>query len=102
MSKQTPTLDLSSTLAMISAKCEKSPPNDISGSSLSKGEEVDEFTVVWINGSLAIFSRTTVTVLVSLCARLIHSAIRDIEFVNVVAPTVDPGLDNTIWESVRV
>lgn len=38
------------------------------------------------------FSKTVVTVLVALCARLIQSAIRARDISVVVAPTVEPGL----------
>ena len=91
VSRQTPTLLLSSTSLIIPAKCAKSEPMILPAPAC----KIDINTppaypkrCVWHT----MFSRTVMTELVALCARLIHWAMREIESRVVVAPTVEPGL----------
>jgi hypothetical protein len=96
VSRQTPTLVLFSTCAIIFAKSVNDEPMMFPAPALyteNHAHRVISHASGWCGaGKFTIFSSTTVIYLVALCALFMHAAMRDMEISGVVAPTVDPGL----------
>ena len=76
---------------MIPAKSEKLEPTTFPAPAYVKNQNDVNFGIR-NDDSRTMFSKTIFTVLVALCARLIHSAMKERESSVVALPTVEPGL----------